>query len=308
MSGDIKTLFNLSHDPGVYSNDSKFPMTMAGVEVELEGVSIRGRLVYWNKVHDHSLRGGVELVLRRPSCGDTLHSAMRELNEVLTEYSPRLSHRTGVHVHVDVRDRTLDHLRAIVLAYASCESAIVTLAGKHRYDNIYCPGLSSCYSQVRNIGQVLAHPGSSHVAHYIGSTLNKYMGINICPVITQGSVEFRAFTGSTSTKEIQDWTLMITKFVELAADMGKDEVLNMTSNDHVGLVHHLLQGYVTSAALESFDKYAVHNALNCMDMQYYMGDLARSESTDISDLQRRFRGLSPNPFLTGVISQDEVEF
>ena len=136
-------LHNISADPCTYTPSDKFvSSSLVGVEFELEGMN-RFRVddpefaAYWKIVEDGSLRdGGKEFVLSRPFAGADLDKALSLFDKHVSKsgHDIKISDRTSVHVHIDVRDLTFAQLTIF-------ETALFNMAGETRANNIFATSL-----------------------------------------------------------------------------------------------------------------------------------------------------------------------
>lgn len=245
---------------------------LVGVEVEIEGAQRVHGQKYWRVEYDGSLRDGVELVLREPLRGADLDYAFRDLDKlfrVLEKERPIiLSHRTSVHCHVDCRQYTADQVLSIILAYAAVEAALFNLAGKYRYDNIYCPGLTACYKQVQDLSRLARGVQVGDTARFrrIVQTWEKYSCVNIGALATFGSIEFRALSGSTDVKRIRHWVDVLKYMVQGAAKMSVAEIEARIKTDHKGLAIYLLGEHMNMDMMTTWTSFQTNNKLNCLDI------------------------------------------
>lgn len=192
-----------------------------GIEIEVENAAelfVMDAPQYWAVKTDSSLRNeGAELVLRAPLAGLDLQRALQELAKIFHS-CPRchVSERTSVHVHVDCRDLSTKQVQCVLTTYVAAESALYMLGGKHRYDNIYCPGVSAALEQMSVMRYIMGK--RSAFIRGVGSWC-KYTGINLAPLANFGSIEFRAHEGTTDTRRVREWVnILLLMFDYACAD------------------------------------------------------------------------------------------
>lgn len=220
----ISNILGIQHEVRSFVESDRFVSNrLIGIEVEVENAqALRGTVFkYWNVIDDSSLRNnGVEILLRQPMCGADLLAALNELQSIFAECpSINVSERCSVHVHVDVRD--LDHtvVASVLAAYIGVESGLYKLGGKNRYDNIYCPGVTSALEQTELMRRVVRGNGGD-----FASACNewcKYTGVNLRSIIQRGSIEFRAHEGTLEVSRIEQWVRVLQRlfvYAELVAD------------------------------------------------------------------------------------------
>ena len=207
-----------------------------GIEVELENITSRHTSQWWDCIGDDSLRNeGREFVFKRPVGGVDVEKAVRGLVKMLRNEDQQRSIRTSTHVHVDVRDYSVEQLGNLILLYTACESYIYTLGGKHRYDNIYCPGFTSSQQLLSQAAKMLVVRQGS-----LAGELNrwcKYSGFNLGAILQHGSVEFRMFEGYSTPHLLLQWVKCVTKLVDTAHEMTRAEVLECIGGDAIRSIY-----------------------------------------------------------------------
>ena len=130
------------------SNIWKLPDTSVGIEIELEKVGIRNvpnilpleLQRYWEWHEDQSLHDqGVEFTFKGPMFGRDVEEAVRgilDFSQKHTKWTSSL--RTGLHVHIDVRDLTRYQLLGFLAYYNIFEPAIYGWVGDNRDINNFC--------------------------------------------------------------------------------------------------------------------------------------------------------------------------
>src|SRR3972149_6708240 len=97
--------------------------TLCGIEVEAEGIDIPRNskklpqfykdLTFWSVKEDGSLRnGGKEFIFKQPLGGTDIVRALEQLEKKIKEHdiNPDMTHRTSLHLHIDVRNMTIEEL------------------------------------------------------------------------------------------------------------------------------------------------------------------------------------------------------
>lgn len=243
MPRNISQLFN-HRQPSLLSNtpsDELVSDDMVGIEVELEGLprpyyayQEEGRLdPYWNSVEDGSLRRssrghGVEFVFNTPMFGKDVVDALEVLHREVGDAVP--SPRTSVHVHLDVRDMDFNQLVKLLCVYLVIEPIFFHQVDPSRKNNPYCVPLRSCRRYIKNLARGLSGTSNgnfiSSIAQHSGY---KYTALNVLPITSQGSIEFRHKEGTTDVPELLRWINMILSLKKYA--MSSEEVLTEDSLD-----------------------------------------------------------------------------
>lgn len=151
----------------------------------------------WERVNDHSLRNGVELV-SSPSTSFSASRAVLGIYRTWEDCTMRTSLRCGIHVHANVRDRTAAQLRSLCAAYALVEPLFALHCGPERENNVYCV---PTYWLTESIGQfaqwlsameALEEPPSAFRQDaLVPNFWSKYTSLNLGRITDLGTVEFR---------------------------------------------------------------------------------------------------------------------
>lgn len=165
---------------------------LAGIEIELEGVPDPSRrLRYWEAKSDGSLRNdGIEYVCSSPWGGLDLYNAIVEVDTELHSKRPNETWRCSTHVHIDVRDLTIPQLKRMILAYIFYERTLFRCSGFHRYKNNFCVAIGFAQEMVNILSSNWEKDGRDFVTS-VASSWDKYTALNILPILTFGSLEFR---------------------------------------------------------------------------------------------------------------------
>lgn len=195
-----------------------------GIEIEAEGYGAATQRSFsasdagqwWQVKPDGSLRsGGVEF------CSIILEG--KDVAKALTSLEPtlrrcRINWRAGIHVHVNVRDKSVNELINIAVMYSLLEPIIFKWEGNDRHASNFCvpwyvasdpvETLANCVNRINN----LSNPTPSEVSNSLRElrNLGKYSALNLIPITSFGTIEFRMME---STKDISK----IMQFVNLCA-------------------------------------------------------------------------------------------
>lgn len=199
--------------------------------LELEAEDYRGEygdrvLRHWNILGDASLRNdGVEFVLKDPTRGEDLQSAILELFQHLEDNRVVLSHRCSLHVHLDMRNKRIEDIEKLYRLYVLFEPALYHVGQKDRYENIYCPGLTHATEQVKQAAQAFS-------AKYLDNLVDygcKYTGFNFLPLTQFGTVEIRTHSGSLRANEVSDWVRVLQAIITFSERSSMEQVKALSS-------------------------------------------------------------------------------
>ncbi len=238
-----------------------------GIEVEVEGCDCLEMSDKWAVIGDGSLRNdGAEMVLRRPLAGAALSRAINDLAETFAD-NPTLdaSERTSVHVHVNVLDLSLEQVQNILLVYIATESALYKMGGKSRYDNIYCPGVTSALEQMPLMRKAMSSDNGDFL--YACAHWCKYTGINFHSIYERGSIEFRAHEGTTDISRIRNWVNVLLTLVKYAEDTPREKILQDIDRGAMPLLSAVYDTYAPLLARDGdYLRFYKNNVINIVDL------------------------------------------
>lgn len=208
------------------------PRANIGLEFEFEGVSVTlpralPWVSYWESKKDGSLHDrGVEFVFAQPLFGQDALEATKGLCAFARENKFLTNVRTGLHVHVDVRDlRDRSELNRLVMLYALFEKAVYNFVGDNREDNVFCFPWYKAFQTMRNIGflAAAANDGNSLAKRASAMHGEKYAGLNLDSLSRFGTVEFRHHLCTTDYERVLRWVNICLRFKEAAQRLTWDE-------------------------------------------------------------------------------------
>lgn len=173
-----------------------------GIEVEVEGwMSHKPSLLCWEAREDGSLKDhGMEFVSKILS-GPIIDWALIELQRVFVMQTTKLkwSHRTSIHVHVNLKSLPAVKLKWLVAYYALMEPIWYSFCDEKRKGNSFCFPITTCNPRDVQVGQKWP----------------KYCGMNLGTSLTQfNTVEFRQMHGHENIKLLINWIRMISNFID----------------------------------------------------------------------------------------------
>jgi hypothetical protein len=204
--------------------------TFLGVEVEIEGVNnlshweSTAKSFYWQHKEDHSLRaGGREFVFSEPLYGADVIMAIEHLCAYTQAAQTwKISERTGLHVHLDVRDLELSEYRNLCVIYALVEPLIYNWVGDKRDENMFCLPWYTADVDLDAVSSALK-PSSKASPSYQKACFEqcaKYSGLNLAATATFGTVEFRHLKTTFDAPRIIDWLNIILSLKAYACRNG----------------------------------------------------------------------------------------
>jgi hypothetical protein len=190
------------------------------------------------------------------------------------------SDRCSVHVHTNVTDFTQDMLASLSMVYTVVEDVLFqyanhykapTMDGYNRDTNLYCIPWNQCRMNHRLVEKLF---GNSH-AHL--ARWQKYTALNLLPITTQGTVEWRHMHGTADMEKLTTWLNLIGSIMWYARRTQLDDVIKtiLTLNDTSAYRQFFLD--VTKGYLEYKEEYQVPLAEGVINAKYGLFDWDRSK-------------------------------
>lgn len=246
MSATVQEVFGIrGPGPGRSDPDDTFLINdrLVGVEIEIEGYNDRASddtrklRDYWDITNDGSLRGpAVELVLSRPLWGRRLKEAIDVAYNWINKHRLHPSNRTALHLHVDVRDFTLQQVINSMGAYLAFEECIFERYADDRKNNLFCVALNRADGHMRELGLVQRMIGMEAnerilrplCAQFTDRTL-RYSAVNLSSLAELGTLEFRQLETPTDKETVYEWINLITSLVVRSKDIDLHNLIEQSS-------------------------------------------------------------------------------
>lgn len=215
----LEEITNLPPDKRTFSSSPLLLLNRRNIGIEIELENYDGsleRLPLWSLVSDGSLRnGGIELVseiLR----GEDIVVALGSAEKAAKKHNLVVSDRCSVHIHLDIRNTSREELVLLVVMYCIFEDVFFQEGGDiTRRENNHCRPVCSSQDLARALGYFMS-ADSPNRANDALRGWNKYTALNLLPVSSQGSIEFRHHVGTYSSKEIIKWVNLIFSLASFA--------------------------------------------------------------------------------------------
>lgn len=173
---------------------------LVGIEIELENVNRRQiNSRYWTSDEDGSLRNnGREFMFRVPIGGANLFKAIAEASKHFYEDKPDASWRCSTHLHFDVRGKTVQQLKNLLIVFTVYEKAMYKCSGMNRYKNNFCPAYGFAQDQLMILSKLWNLPDERFLNRVVQSWA-KYSALNLLPISDKGSIELRISNALTTS-------------------------------------------------------------------------------------------------------------
>ena len=169
----------------------------------------------WKIVSDGSVQGANGMELVSPILeGDEGLAQVRKVGEVLTAMGCTVNRTTGMHVHVDARDLTVEQIKNVLRIWCKYESNYDSIlpASRRGDANMYCR------SVVNRLGGTLEAAFATikrcRTVQDLARCFNgRYYKINLEAYSRHGTLEFRGHSGTVDATKLVNWTKLVTAIV-----------------------------------------------------------------------------------------------
>lgn len=216
--------------------DNPRPSLLYGVELEIESASNKWVVGGMEVKPDNSLRnGGLEFVTQ-PMTYSHLYMVLNNFFQRAKVTDDNYSERCSVHVHTDVSQLEYEQLANIAMLYQTFELVLFNWIGNERSKNIFCVPWYETQLSYRSVHRLLEKD------HFVLHDWQKYTALNLLPVQTQGSIEWRHMAGTHDLKKIMAWCRIIGHIYNLACGLSPNELkrwlseLNTNSQYNAALI------------------------------------------------------------------------
>ncbi len=193
-----------------------------GLEVEVEAEAPLGACRGWAQVSDGSLRGpyNVEYVLRSPKNLESSLKLIQKLRETLEPSKVIDSIRAGVHVHVNVKDLTMEQLLSYAMFYYILEEALVGYCGSNRVGNHFCLRMKDAEGHITNLANFF---NKGNLRHLYPLEQMKYASCNFYALVVHGTLEFRSLQTHPNLVKMDEWVCLLYHLKQEAKKVGQPE-------------------------------------------------------------------------------------
>lgn len=202
------------NNSGYKENKTVAPDLVVGLELEIENFNGDAERHFdgVNFTSDGSLRSsedgiGIE-VITFPTKTKRIESLLTTFYDAYYISEDNFTERCSVHVHMNVLEMTYEQLSSFCLLYQTVESLLFSYAGKERENSVFCVPWNQCGIGFSIVDRLENFPVGG-VNPF--KTWQKYTALNLVPVNTQGSIEFRHLEGTCDVKRIMGWINLISR-------------------------------------------------------------------------------------------------
>lgn len=172
-----------------------------------------------NIERDGSLRGTAYEFISRPMRSKHALAAVEDFWSWAKFTEENYSDRCSVHVHVNCTDMQMEQISNVTLLYTIAEEILFEYVGGHRDSNIYCIPWSQCRAHFDLVQGFLTRP------EYPLKKWNKYTALNLLPLTSIGTVEFRQMHGTADIEKLTRWVNIIGAIFKWAKEVSLKDLV-----------------------------------------------------------------------------------
>jgi len=202
---------NISEEYGLVGEYASSQEVMFGTECEIESIRRNPDLIGIQMVEDGSLRNNGREFLISPRHRVSALERFTKLHEVLevADEDARFSERTSTHVHVNCQNLTRDQVKNVLMLYVLFEQYFFAMCDSSRQHNIHCVPLTDTFL-TRHYNESL---------NTLISRWHKYTALNLKPLTTLGTIEFRHMQGHDDVMLHGEWLTILERLVLVGKDL-----------------------------------------------------------------------------------------
>lgn len=196
------------------------PTNLLGLEYEYEGVEDRTlpnhtHAALWTYHEEGSLRDdGAEYVFTQPLFGKDAYNAIDWLMTHAADQKWKPTMRTGIHVHIDMRDIEVVQLVGMALIYTIVEPILYRWIGDNRENSHFCVPLYKADEALIAASGIIANAladdkNDRHSTVESAGAFERYSGLNFQALQKFGSFEFRHMRTTHDKARVYNWVNII---------------------------------------------------------------------------------------------------
>ena len=162
---------------------------------------------------DGSLRGIAYEFLSKPMRSTHALAALTDFFAATKFDEANYSDRCSIHVHANCTDLELEQVSCLALLYSVLEDILFEFVGRDRDTNIFCVPWNQCRLHLNLVQRFLEDPRNTL------RQWNKYTALNMIPLNSLGTVEFRQMYGTADMVKITKWVNIIGAMFKYAKEV-----------------------------------------------------------------------------------------
>jgi len=240
------------------------PHLLYGVELEIEGLDADSELrarrcVAGMQYHtDGSLRNNGAEYVTDPMNFSTLEYVLDQFFQKNKFSEENYSERCSVHVHANCCDLEPEQLRLVLCLYQILERVFFNFIKKDRDNNIFCVPWSEAI-----IGSRMFQSEAQMIKSITSGKWQKYSALNLLPLRSYGTIEFRHMAGTCDLSYILQWCNIIGSLFKYARANSFESVIDSMMKLNTSSAYATFMQSIFSPEL--YDLLAVNNFRECLE-------------------------------------------
>lgn len=247
-----------------------------GIEVEVEGVNLpQLNNGYWSTHEDGSLRGEAhEYVTKGAVAFENIGKALKSLNNSFERKGSvlNLSFRTSVHVHMNVREIDVNKIGAIIYTYYLYEELLVQFCGADRIGNRFCLRLRDSEEIVTTVINAFKDDFKRLDPNQL-----KYSALNLAPIRSYGSLEFRAMRGTVDVETLTTWISLLNCLKNIPFNTAKEVFEYVNEHGYEKLSETVFGEWFRFIEFEGWKQEVVRNTSLAIEIPYRLKEIKKKE-------------------------------
>jgi len=208
-----------------------------GIEIEVERVRntewVRGT-PYWHVEGDGSLRQNGGEFITPPLRPLDLQTAVKEYYDAAKFNGYAASVRTSTHVHLNMQHKTLEEVAAICALYSVVEPVLFSLLSGDRDECTYCIPWYRASDQAARFGTLCGYSSVERIRDALAEYMCKYTALNLMPLRTFGTIEFRAASTFDKQEDLLQWVSLLRRITNLGTSYGTAGAVVNKADENLG--------------------------------------------------------------------------
>lgn len=227
--------------------------TYVGMEIEIERVLKTSGILnlgldtpLWRNVEDGSLRNNGKEFVSLPIKGEHIKLALDVFNHTMDKEKLCIGHeftdRTSVHVHMNVRDMSVEHLSNMLMVYILVEPLLYSWTSIERGKGVFCVPISQSKDMQEDLGNFLSKVSKGDFRNTFEplTSWQKYTGLNLLPIFNFGTIEFRHLYGTKDPEILITWLNIIFSMKRFACankfESLKERICNINTTSEYSFI------------------------------------------------------------------------
>lgn len=160
---------------------------------------------------------GCEVVSPVLPADETGFAQVRTVCNALEAAGATANKTCGMHVHVDVRDLSVEQLKNVLRAYGHFQAEIDSVLPASRRNSRWAQPLWNNWTRTRMLERIENAATVNDLAYAIGT---RYSVMNLQKYVRTGTLEFRQHSGTAEAKKALAWARWCVAFVETYKDVN----------------------------------------------------------------------------------------